>query len=355
MDVETRIAVSGTIHLIIRAPEVRARLRRRPDQRAVLEARLRQLGDAFPSAITIAVCYSPDPDEEDPPATRLPFVPRIPVRISSTPIYVSSLGEVVVQDGAVFRRSEEGGVEPVEPEEPVHPFATPTLPVTPGRTAIGLLLPMQYTRDELHQFVDWIYQDHEPIRRWQVERSRRAELRRLCDARDQLKSDSGVPTADRSKARRARRAEFDRRIAALNEPLSVNPPQADRLSDHPLRDLWCVREFLRGTTMAEIARLWERPAVDDRDLVAANARRERADKKAGGLSRETVRRSLRRWLGTIGQNPNVRPDPTAPGGYREFCPLDPRLAKEGEVIGPSMCSGAEGEMHLAFHEEASVS
>ncbi len=353
MDVETRVAVSGIIHLIIREPGARARLRRRPDQRAVLEARLRQLGDAFPSALTTAVCYGPDSAAADAPTTTLPFVPRLPLRVSSTPLYVSSLGEVVVQGEQVLRRADDGSLQEIQPDEPVHVFDDPPLPVLPGLTAIGLLLPMQYTRDELHQFVDWIYQDHERIRRWQLERWRRAQVQRLSDTRDQLDADAETPPRDGTKTRRALRAELDRRIAALNEPLSLDPPQADtRLSDHPFRDLWCVREFLRGTSMAETARQWDRLAIGSRDLVAATARRERADKKAGGLSRDTVRRSLRRWLGVIGENPNVRPDRIAPGGYREFCPLDPRLAKPGEVVGPSTCGGLEGAMHEAFHEEA---
>lgn len=352
MDVETRVAVSGIVHLIIREPGVRARLRRRPDQRAMLEARLRQLGDAFSSAVTTAVCYDLDPDEAEPAATKLPFVPRLPLRVSSTPLYVSALGEVAVQDEAVLRRADDGSLQEVQRDEPVHVFDMPQLPVLPGHTAIGLLLPMQYTRDELHQFVDWIYQDHELIRRWQLERWRRFEQQRLSDTRDQLDADAASPPGGSTKIRRALRAALDRRIAALDKPLPFDPPQSDtRLSDHPFRDLWCVREFLRGTSMAEIARQWDRLAVNSRDLVAESARRERAEKKAGGLSRDTVRRSLRRWLGVIGENPTVRADRTAPGGYREFCPLDSRLATPGEVVGPSMCGGLEGEMHDAFHED----
>lgn len=353
MDVETRVAVSGIVHLIIREPGVRARLRRRPDQRAVLEARLRQLGDAFSSSITTAVCYGADSAEAEPPATKLPFVPRLPLRVSSTPLYVSALGEVAVQDGALFLRSDDGTLQSVQPDEAVHVFDMPTMPVFPSQTAIGLLLPMRYTRDELHQFVDWIYQDHEPIRRWQLERSRRAELGRLTEMRDRLDAGADVPAGYGAKTRRALRAELDRRIAALNSPLSLDPPESDtRLSDQPFRDLWCVREFLRGTSMAETARQWDHLTVDSRDLVADFARRERSENKAGGLSRDTVGRSLRRWLGVIRENPNVRSDPTAPGGYREFCPLDPRLTKQGEVVGPSPCGGLDGELHQAFHEEA---
>lgn len=355
MDIETRVTVSGIVHLIIREPGARARLRRRPDQRAVLEARLRQLGDAFPSALTTAVCYGADSDEVEPLVTKLPFVPRLPLPVSTTPLYVSALGEVVVQEGAVLRRSDDGTLHAVQPDEPVHVFDDPRLLVLPGQAAIGLLLPMQYSRDELHQLVDWIYQDHEPVRRWQLERWRRAQLQRLSDTRAQLDADAEVPPGHSSKTGLALRAELDRRIAALNEPLSLDPPQPEtRLSDHPFRDLWCVREFLRGTSMAEIARQWDQLAIDSRDLVAANAKRERADKKAGGLSRDTVGRSLRRWLGVIRENPNVRPDRTAPGGYREFCRLDPRLRKEGEVVGPSPCGGLGGEVHKAFHEEGAV-
>ncbi len=206
MDVETRVAVSGIVHLIIRDPGVRARLRRRPDQRAVLEARLRQLGDAFSSAITTAVCYGADPDEAAAPAEKLPFVPRLPLRVSSTPLYVSALGEVAVQGGAVLRLGEGSTLQPVQPDEPVHVFDMPTLPVFPGQTAVGLLLPMQYTRDELHQFVDWIYQDHEPIRRWQLERWRRAELaaarRDARPTRRRPRSASRLPREDASRAAR---------------------------------------------------------------------------------------------------------------------------------------------------------
>jgi hypothetical protein len=134
-----------------------------------------------------------------------------------------------------------------------------------------------------------------------------------------------------------------------------------RLGDRLARDMWFLRTFLQyGATTTAIAAEWADILVRwasgevARDPVDLHALAEWKGVGGGdepGIDSSLVGRRLRVWLGKrLGPNQLVRPDPTAPNGFRRFCPLDRRLERQEPIKGPSMCHGLSGRAHEIFHE-----
>lgn len=323
MDAGEAIQVSGLLRVVLREEEVRKSLAVRPDWVGHLHHRLVELRDPFASDVDFAVWW---PSERGTASDEIPLVPRLG-RISMTPLNLGGT-EVHFENDTPMRFE---GSQPVAMKTqeflPQGIVDTVPYPIMPGDVALTLFVPPDASAEDWRDVTATAWARIGRIREAQrraVRDATKARIRQLLDeARAEIKNHGEQARPDRAEL-----------IAALETRLGElerEPTRTRVRIDRPFRELVWLGQFLgEGTAPLDIATEWdERVATWSRGtasqtdngpvLAAAREEWQRGGRHLGtpATDASTVERSLKRWLGeALGANPEVRPDPLAPGGYR---------------------------------------
>jgi len=320
MKADESIWISGLLRFVVRDPAVRESLLVRPDWVNHLYRRLVELRDPFPSDVPFSVWWPGGPVLT---AEEIPIVPRLGL-IATTPLKLGET-EIYFKDGAPMRFADSEPVPMTSSDFTPRGIAlTVPYPIQPGHLAFTVLVPPDASAADWHDVLALAWKQITTVRKAQARVAREQAISSTQQALEEMKEKLRNSEPD------PQLAEFAELLRLRLEELQSKPRRPRVRIDRPFRELAWLRDFLGGRMAPaaisdawdERVRRWRRHESDyvaaDPLLTAAHDEwRLHPTTSEPSTDTTTVDRSLRRWIGDVlGPNPEVHPDPLAPGGYR---------------------------------------